>query len=459
MIISAYHNYLEIVKALIAAGANLTHKDSVSPRQFGKQATDRAKSAAVKEAIAAGPPSLRLRVPISDYSPAISDRDSSRASPRGPRAKLTTNRSSVMSRSSSAARTLRTSSPARQEVGSSLDKIPRAPRASSVSRSSSQKHLVPDKRKQFREEMDKHIKASTKTLGTKVAEDCLSSVSSALTSELDHAQDIILQELTGLFKKQTQQMVIQLKSSVSAMLDQALAAKGITSDPTVLRDIKVDATLKAKPRQKISPGRPTKAHEKLVDMPDEVDLSLSKHTPENFDSLREDMYNHIDKHMEDLTLKLHKLIKTQIAAEVNSRVARTRNYLVSVLKDNLEEVSLEVRRGLETSVKGRLEEVLVRKPSQPYFQTDEESSSIDRYYSPPKSPEDTRVKAITERMPKSAKNILHRIETRQSEESKDEPSPRRLKQKSARSTSTGKLRENVPVTNVGAALQQFMRPS
>jgi hypothetical protein len=460
LIIAAYHNYLEIVKVLIASGADIAHKDSVTSRQFGKQAMDRAKSAAIKEVISAGPAALRLKVPKSDYSPVLSDRDSPKSTPRGTRTRVTRKGPTPKSRSSSAARSsVRNSSPLNSTE--SL-KNPRIPRSSSISRVTSEQQLAPDKRRQFRDEMDRHIKASANTLGMKVAEGCLNSVSSALASEINRAQDIMLNELALQFKKQTQQMVAQLKFSVSALLEQALASKGLDVEGVVLGDIGVEGTLrsKSKPQQTASPTRASRTFEKLAEMPDEVKLSLPKQVPENFDDLRVELYSHIDRHMEDLTLKLHKLIKSQIAAEVNSRVSRTRNYLSSVLKENLEEVSNEVRRGLERSVKGKVDELLMMSrlsvPSAPHnIRGDEMTmSSLDTYQSPGAS----KLKSIQEKLPKSAANILQRMEAKQ-EESKVEQSPtKRLTNKANRSSSTGKLRDSVPVTNVGAALQQFLRP-
>jgi hypothetical protein len=461
LIIAAYHNYLEIVKVLIASGADIAHKDSVTARQFGKQAMDRAKSAAIKEVISAGPAALRLKVPRSDYSPALSDRDSPKSTPRGTRARVIRKGPTPKSRSSSAARSsVRNSSPLNSTESF---RNPRIPRSSSISRETSEQHLAPDKRRQFRDEMDRHIKASANTLGTKVAEGCLNSVSSALASEINRAQDIMLNELALQFKKQTQQMVAQLKFSVSALLEQALASKGLDVEGVVLGDIGVEGTLrsKTKPQQTASPTKASRTFERLAEMPDEVNLSLPKQVPENFEDLRTDLYSHIDRHMEDLTLKLHKLIKSQIAAEVNGRVSRTRNYLSSVLKDNLEEVSNEVRRGLERSVKGKVDELLMMSrlsvPSPPHnIRVDEMTmSSIDTYQSPGAS----KLRSIQEKLPKSATSILQRLEAKQKEESKVEQSPtKRLKNKPSRSSSTGKLRDSVPVTNVGAALQQFLRP-
>lgn len=313
--------------------------------------------------------------------------------------------------------------------------------------------------------MDRHIKASSNSLGTKVAEDCLSSVSKTLTSEINRAQESMLQELASQFKKQTQHMVAQLKYTVAAMLEQALGSKGYDADGVVLGDIGVDGSLKEKPRlrQSASPMRPSRTYEKLMEMPDEVDLSLPKHLPENFDDLRGDLYSHIDKHMEDLTLKLHKLIKAQVASEVNSKVSRTRNYLSMVLKENLEEVTTEVRKGIERSVKGKLDEAMMMSrlsvPSSSQIRASEMTvSSVDTYGSPMRSSDPSLLRMPTDKLPKSATNILHRMEAKTREEAKNEYGPtKRLKEKVGRSNSTGKLRD-IPVTNVGAALQQFMRP-
>lgn len=205
-----------------------------------------------------------------------------------------------------------------------------------------------DQRKQYREEMDRYIKASVTTLGSALAQDCLETMQRALAEELKQAEDRLRADLEGNFHQSSRDLFRRLKEFVARLTD-IPSGKATSAEED-------EAVFKGKRRaiKYSSPEANVKVYDELVRAPPERELSLrlSKDPRQTQAELQE----FVDRGVEDLGNRLQDICRQTALREVKAKVAKVQELLAAEVEESVEDMRRTVQRRLEAFAQGRARE-------------------------------------------------------------------------------------------------------
>ena len=222
------------------------------------------------------------------------------------------------------------------------------PRRTLHSASVSKPFFTSDQRKQYRDEMDRYIKASITTLGSALAQDCLDTMQRALAEELKKAEDRLRNDLEGNFHQSSRELFRRLKEFV-ARLTEVPGGKGAPAEEE-------DAVFKAKRRtvKYTTPETNVKVYDELIRAPPERELNLRFSQDQS--QTQVDLQDFVDRGLEDLSSRLQDICRQTAIREVKAKVAKVQEMLAAEVEESVEDMRRTVQRRLELYAQSRAKE-------------------------------------------------------------------------------------------------------
>jgi len=295
--ISVYHSFFNIVKTLLEAKADVTHKDS-----FGKDAIARCKDPKILSML-----------------------------------------------------TQATQEPPKREISPMRTKpVPRTPVKSASRESTPAKKNTPQLLK-FQDELNRHIGASANTLTCKAAEDCLARLTKTMNSEMIKAYELLHNQVHSLLESNIKEVYQNLGSRIVETLDEMCSEKGLHIPPVPykLPELQVSFQQKRGP-----PKLSGQTHKRVYDRLMKIGApSLTRNSFSSQD-LSSQLCSQIESHVSSLAQQLDKISSEQIETDVKTKVDQLSQFILQEVESNMGYLSSKLFNELQALIEERFQNIV-----------------------------------------------------------------------------------------------------
>lgn len=290
-----------------------------------------------------------------------------------------------------------------------------------VSRSSSAKS-IPSKEPQdlreienIRQDMDSYIKSSSQTVGYHLAENCLAKVKTLLQEEVVKIEREMQDEVENVLVSSVQNLFVKLRDNTLKWIDSVLQEKGIRATPTVLDKTVPKFNLKQrKPVRRDTEIQLPNVQLELDRLPNTKNLYLSKELP-TAQQLTNSLLRHLDKHLDNATIKVETLCANFIQKTVQDKISRLKDFIIRDMQEHIDSLTTQLNRQIELLVRERMVEVVeaLRESEEPLS-----PCSPDETFT-----EEQKMQNFREMLPLSGASLISRLENKKIHKSQECPSP------------------------------------
>ena len=230
-----------------------------------------------------------------------------------------------------------------------------------VYRSISPKKSTADKRKDFREEMERHLQATALSLGSRLGDECETRLHGLLNRELEKVETVLREELDSMFTVKARDMFRKAKGVVVGLVDEACRDRGWTLPETHLMEGECE-TRGNFPRKKTKlrdAGSSRKIYEDLADRNESGRVRASARSiSTTSEPLRKEIEDRIATEMQDIGERLEQILGQRLASELDYKIGQIRESLVKDAGTAMNSVGSEVQRAVENLARARVAEIL-----------------------------------------------------------------------------------------------------
>lgn len=290
-----------------------------------------------------------------------------------------------------------------------------------VFRSSSAKSLQASNAKDkqeidsIRQDMDSYIKSSSQAVAFSLAETCLGKVKGLLQEEVVKIEKEMQDELENVLVGSVSNLYVKLRDNTLKWIDSVLKEKGIEAPPTRLDKNVPKFNLKQrKPMRRDTEVTLPNIQLELDKLPNTKNLYLSKELP-TASQLTSSLLRHLDKHLDNATLKVETLCTNFIQKTVQDKITKLKDFIIRDMQEHIDSLTTQLNRHIELLVRERMVEVVeaLRSSEEPVS-----PSSPDGILT-----EEQKIQNLREMMPLSAGSLISRLESKKASKSQECPSP------------------------------------
>jgi hypothetical protein len=239
----------------------------------------------------------------------------------------------------------------------------------SVYKSFSGEEKNSEKLLKFKDELERHIKASTTTLACHAAEDCMTKLRKSLSIELTKVYERLYENALQDLNQSMQEMYNSMGRKLLDELEVSCTSNGlIIPNSYKLQNLNLPAHAKRGP-----PKLPAQSFGRIYDQliksslkPANKDLSITT------EELEVELFESIDKELESLSQKLDIISSNQIKDEVSSRLQLLVQFVSQEMENNINTMVSRLYLELQAVIEDRMQEILAaniqpmsRPPSAP----------------------------------------------------------------------------------------------
>jgi hypothetical protein len=222
----------------------------------------------------------------------------------------------------------------------------------------------------FRDELERHIRASTTTLACHAAEDCMTKLRRSLATEMNKAYDRLYDNALSDLNHHMQSLYNSMASKLLQELEEKCRSSGLSVPSEYhLQALQLPVHAKRGP-PKLPPQNFGRVYDQVVKAPAKPlgnrDVALST------EDLEHDLYDFIDREIEGLSQKLDVVSATQVKEEVGLRVQQVSQFIAQEMEHNINSMVSRLYLELQAVVEDRMQEILAanvqpmsRPPSAP----------------------------------------------------------------------------------------------
>jgi hypothetical protein len=152
----------------------------------------------------------------------------------------------------------------------------------------------------------------------------------------------------------------------------------------------------------------------LDKLPNTKNLYLSKELP-TASQLTSSLLRHLDKHLDNATLKVETLCTNFIQKTVQDKILKLKDFIIRDMQEHIDSLTTQLNRQIELLVRERMVEVVeaLRSSEEPVS-----PSSPDLILT-----EEQKIQNLREMMPLSSGSLISRLESKKALRSQECPSP------------------------------------
>ncbi|CAG9323096.1 unnamed protein product [Blepharisma stoltei] len=327
LMIAVYHSYPATIQFLLEHGADPKHKDS-----FGKDCISRCKDEKIKAILAPEP--VEEKSVKSRKSPVRTKAGVSPQRSRDPTPKRVT--TPQKSRETTPKRDVH---PAAIYQSLNLDSEPE------------------DRVSKFKDELERHIKASTTTLACRSAENCLNRIKRTINSEIVKAYELMHTQIHNKLAQNLQQLYENMGSKLVQALDTQCEQGGMAIPQASYNQPPLQISFQAKRGlPKLQSLEQPKVYDRLNKMPYAVNKDQLRRSFSSED-LQSEMYSQIDREIERLSQKLDTISSQEIQEEVKHKVDQLSRHLLHEIEANMAHATSKIYIELQKVVEERFQQI------------------------------------------------------------------------------------------------------
>ena len=226
---------------------------------------------------------------------------------------------------------------------------------SSVYKSFSNEEKSEEKLLKFRDELERHIKASTTTLACHAAEDCMTKLRRSLSTEMNRAYERLYENALQDLNSHMQEMYNSMASKLLNDLETNCKNNGLSIPHEYkLQTLQLPVHAKRGP-PKLPAQTFGRVYDQLVKTQSKTILRESGLTAEELET---ELYEMIDKEIESLSQKLDIVSAAQIKEEVSTRVQQISQFIMQEMENNINSMVSRLYLELQAVIEDRMQEIL-----------------------------------------------------------------------------------------------------
>lgn len=222
----------------------------------------------------------------------------------------------------------------------------------------------------FKDELERHIKASTTTLACNAAEDCMTKLRRSLTTEMTKAYDRLYETALADLNHHMQELYNTMAQKLLDELETSSKTNGLNIPGDYkLQSLQLPVHAKRGP-PKLPPQTFGRVYDQLVKSP--LRTVPGRENSMTAEELEAELYIFIDREIESLSHKLDIVSTTQIKEEVSARVQQLSQFIMQEMEHNISSMVSRLYLELQAVVEDRMQEILAanlqpmsRPPSAP----------------------------------------------------------------------------------------------
>jgi len=227
---------------------------------------------------------------------------------------------------------------------------------SPVGKFSMQEDKPDDKFFKFKDELERHIKASTTTLACHAAEDCMNKLRRNLSTEMNKAYERLYENALSDLNHHIKEMYNSMARKLLADLETNCRNNGLNIPPEYhLQGLQLPVHAKRGP-PKLPPQNFGRVYDQLIRAPSKI--VSSKEVALSAEELESELYEFIDKEIENLSQKLDTISTLQIKEEVTARVQQISQFIIQEMEHNINSMVNSLYMELQAVVEDRMQEIL-----------------------------------------------------------------------------------------------------
>ena len=207
----------------------------------------------------------------------------------------------------------------------------------------------------FKDELERHITASTTTLACHAAEDCMNKLRRNLSTEINKAYEKLHENALSDLNHHIKEMYNSMARKLLADLEANCRGAGLSIPSEYrLHDLQLPVHAKRGP-PKLPPQNYGRVYDKLVkanQKPTSKDLATTA------EELESELYDFIDREIESLSQKLDTISTLQIKEEVTARVQQITQFIMQEMEHNINSMVSSLYLELQAVVEDRMQEIL-----------------------------------------------------------------------------------------------------
>jgi hypothetical protein len=208
----------------------------------------------------------------------------------------------------------------------------------------------------FKDELERHITASTTTLACHAAEDCMNKLRRSLSTEMNKAYEKLYENALSDLNHHIKEMYNSMARKLLADLEGNCRNSGLNIPSEYqLQALQLPVHAKRGP-PKLPPQNYGRVYDKLIKAP--IKGSGFKETCQTAEELESELYDFIDLEIEGLSQKLDTISTLQIKEEVTARVQQITQFIIQEMEHNINSMVSSLYLELQAVVEDRMQEIL-----------------------------------------------------------------------------------------------------
>lgn len=227
---------------------------------------------------------------------------------------------------------------------------------SSIYKSFSSEERPDEKILKFKDELERHIKASTTTLACHAAEDCMTKIRRNLATEMNRAYEKLYETALQDLNSHMQEMYNSMAGKLLHELENNCRNSGLSIPfEYKLHPLQMPVHAKRGP-PKLPPQSFARVYDQLVKT--QMKASPSRDSGLSAEELESELYGCIDKEIENLSQKLDIVSMAQIKDEVSGRVQQISNFIMQEMENNINSMVSRLYIEIQAVIEDRMQEIL-----------------------------------------------------------------------------------------------------
>lgn len=226
-----------------------------------------------------------------------------------------------------------------------------------IYRTLSPKKTTAERRKDLREELERHLQASAVSLGAHIGDECLSRLQGILNRELEKVEVVLQEEVESLFNRSSKDLFRKLKAFVITLVEDKAIECGFSVPQTNLHESEFDARVTL-PRHKTKPTvmKPKRVYEELADVSDAGRMRIRPPGPHTGD-LRKDLQDQMGTELQDVSERLERILAQRLTHELDTKLDQVRESVTKTASSAMNSLGSDLQKSLENLARARLAEV------------------------------------------------------------------------------------------------------
>jgi hypothetical protein len=216
-----------------------------------------------------------------------------------------------------------------------------------------------ERRKDLREELERHMQASAISLGAHIGDECLSRLQGTLNREIEKVEAVLQEEVEALFNRCSKELFRKLKGFVMTLVEDTAADCGFSIPQTHLHESEFSGQIaipkhKTKLREREKPKR---VYEELADVSDAGRVRVKPPLPHTTD-LKKDLTDQIGTELQDVSERLERILTHRLTKDLDDKIEQVRGSLSKTATSAIGYMATDLQKSLENLARTRLAEVV-----------------------------------------------------------------------------------------------------